>query len=252
MPMVQYWKTKESVAAKVTRDTTGSLIMKMEGEKYHFPTFPRGHLLFGQLSKLKHEIKNQIFNDSWWKLEAGADRKKVIQDIKDKLFGEIADIAELSKYDMLPEKSMCASIKELHRAMTVIEKDFTPAQQEKFKKLKEYFCFVLQEDDGYRNRAQWIVKYFKPNWWMWMFQNPIRVFEKSLIMLEHGEVIGDMKEKIRLLRRILLLVLENEQIRNAFNRLCREIDWNKIKLSQADMYHFRGKYFKVDLDILEY
>jgi hypothetical protein len=61
---VQYWKTKESIQAKVTHAKDGSQIMWLEGEKYPFPTYPRGYMLFGSLSKLKHEIKNQVFNDN--------------------------------------------------------------------------------------------------------------------------------------------------------------------------------------------
>jgi len=71
MPMVKYWKHKDKCSAKITTAEDGSIIMKMEGEDYPFPTFPRGHLLFGYLSKLKHEIKNQIFNNAWGLLEKG-------------------------------------------------------------------------------------------------------------------------------------------------------------------------------------
>jgi len=49
MEMVKYWKTQSSVQAKVT-EKDGVTIMIMEGEKYDFPGFPRGHLLFGKLS----------------------------------------------------------------------------------------------------------------------------------------------------------------------------------------------------------
>ena len=71
-------------------------------------------------------------------------------------------------------------------------------------------------------------------------------------MLEHGEVIGDMKERQRLLKRILELMLEDEETQKKFIALFREINWNKVKLTKADKYHFRGKYFKVDLDLLDY
>ncbi len=72
--MVHYWKTKSGVQAKVTKAKDGSTHMIMEGEKYAFPTFPRGHILFGHLSKIKHEIKNQIFNESWKQLEEGKNK----------------------------------------------------------------------------------------------------------------------------------------------------------------------------------
>ena len=245
MEMVSYWKDKESVTAKVTNAEDGSLIMCLEGEKYPFPTYPRGHLLFGPLSKLKHEIKVQIFNENWWKLEAGVSKKEVIKDIKSKLFNEIAEIAELSKYDMLPLNKMTPSVREIYRAWTKIA-------PEKTYPLRDYLCFILQEDDGYRMRLQWLVEYFNPNAWYLRWVNPIELFEKALNMIEQAEVIGDMKERERLLRRILLVCLEDNTIGDLFVKLCREIDWNKVKLTEADKYHFRGKYFKVDYKIIEY
>lgn len=241
MEMVQYWKEKESVAAKVTKSENGSIIMRLDGEKYPFPSFPRAHLLFGHLSKLKHEIKNQIFNDNWWRLEKGDDKKEVIADIKRKLFGEIAEIAKPLKYEMLPPETMSPTVREIYRAWTKV----APHTYQ----LRDYLCLILQEDDAYRFRVQWLVKYFNPKWFN---RNFVKLFEKGLQMMEHAEVVGDMKERIRLLRRILLLVLEDENVRNLFEKLCREIDWKKVKLTKADAYHFRGKYFKVDMDVLEY
>lgn len=239
MPMVQYWKYKDSVQAKVIRSEDGSLHMKMEGEEYDFPTFPRGHILYGRISKLKHEIKNQIFNDSWYALERGEDRKEVIRRAKGKLLGEIADLAASMKYDMLPVRSMTPSVREIHRAWTKV----APA---KTYPVRDYFCFILQEDDAYRFRVQWVAKYF-PGWFRY-----VKHLDKALQMMEHAEVIGDMKERIRLLRRIVLLALEDPVILDLFNKLVREIDWKKVALTEADKYHFRGKYFKVDFDLLEY
>ena len=190
MEMVQYWKFKEAVAAKVMTADSGTIYMQMEGEKYPFPTFPRGHLLFGNLSRLKHEIKNQIFNESWGKLENNIPKEDIISDIKAKLRGEIQDIAQTLEYDMLPPKSMCTSTREIHRAWTKV----SPETHQ----LRDYLCFILQEDDGYRMRMQWLVNYFNPNsFFVRLFgRNLIQLFEKSLMMLEHAEVIGDMKERI--------------------------------------------------------
>ena len=58
--MSSWWKTKEAVLAKYTEAKDGSYIMRMEGEPYDFPGYPRGTLLFGSLSPLKHHIKNQM------------------------------------------------------------------------------------------------------------------------------------------------------------------------------------------------
>lgn len=256
MEMVQYWKTKTAIPAKLTQAEDGSIIMQMEGEKYAFPTFPRGHLLvpgpnekYPPLSRLKHEIKNQIFNETWAKLEEGVftpyGKNQAIRNIKDKLLGSIAELAETMRYEMLPPNSMTPSVREIHRAWTKVAPTKTYP-------IRDYLCFILQEDDGYRNRLQWIIKYFNPNIWYMRFFNPIKLFGKSLEMLEHAEVVGDMKERIRLLRRVLLFALEDETIKNLFLKFVREVDWRKVALSRADAYHFRGKYFKVDMDVLEY
>src|SRR3972149_8974982 len=82
MPMVRYWKYQDKQEAKVTRNQEGALIMKISGEDEDFPGFPRGYLLFGKLSKLKHEIKNQLFNYSWARLEEGMNEKELIKEIK--------------------------------------------------------------------------------------------------------------------------------------------------------------------------
>ena len=244
MPCVQYWKTKESVQAKITKAKDGSLIMLLEGEKYPFPTFPRGHLLIGAngqysaLSILKHQIK-QVFNESWQELEEKKDKKEIISNIKDKLF-KMVEYAKPLKYDMLPPEVMTPSVREIYRAWTKIA-------PEKTYPIRDYLTFILQEDDGYRFRVQWLVKYFSR-----VKFNPVKVFSKALGLLEHGEVVEDMKERQRLLKRILMLCLEDKNIKDLFIKLFREINWNKIKLTKADKYHFRGKYFRVDYDILEY
>lgn len=240
MEMVQYWKKNESVAAKVMKSKDGSLVMQLEGEKYPLPSFPRGHLLYGPLSKLKHEIKNQIFNESWAKLEEGIDKKEIIDGIKHKLYTEIPKYLEPLKYDMLPPESMCPSVREIYRAWTKVSPETAV--------LRDYLCMILQEDDSYRWRVSWLVK-----WFGWFIKwNPVKSFDYALKMLEHGEVIGDMKERQRLLRRILMLFLEDESTMEKFIKLFKEIDWNKVKLTKADSYYFRGKYFKVDLDLFDY
>ena len=253
MPMIQYWKMKEAVLAKVTKDKDGALIMVMDGEKEYYPGFPRSHLLFGPLSKLKHEIKNQIFNDSWRLLEEGKPKDEVIGYIKDILPG-LEEYLELSKYDIVPPEKMISAVREIWRAFSKVEKEYSGNTKEKIRLIKEMMTYVMQEDDSYRFRLQWIVQIFNPSsWWFKLFfRNPVKDFEIALQELEHAEIIDDMKAKIRLLRRILLLLLEDKKIKEAFNKLCKEMNWNKLKLSEADKFHFRGKWFKCDFDKFEY
>ena len=239
MEMVSYWKTKESCAAKVTQQN-GVTVMMLEGEKYPFPGFPRGYLLFGKLSKLKHEIKNQIFNDSWAKLEKGVPKNMVAEDIKRDILPKIYEILEQNRFDMVPYEAMVPAVKEIYRAMMKVAPEH--------KQFIDMITYILQEDDGYRFRVQWIVTYFG---WLRFF-NPIKSFERGLTMLEHGEVIGDMKERIRLLRRILLAFLKDENVKKKFLAFWKEVNWSKVKMSKADKYYFRGKYFKVDFDKFDY
>jgi len=241
MEMVQYWKHKESVQAKVT-ELDGVTVMYMEGEKYAFPGFPRGHLLFGSLSKLKHEVKNQIFNESWALLEEGGSSKEVIQHIKSKALPNVFKILEANRYDLVPEKKMVISVRELHRAWTKV----SPGTHE----LRDLICYVLQEDDGYRFRFQWLAGYMPT--WLFRFVSPTKALDKAFQWIEVAEVINDMKERQVLLRRIIMTILDDPHYRKQLDRLFREIDWKKIRMSKADKYFFRGKYFKVDLDLFEY
>jgi len=243
MPMVRYWKTKSEVIAKITTDKTGATIMKMEGEDYEFPGYPRAHSLFGSLSPLKHQIKNQIFNDSWAELEENVPHEQVIANIKHKLRTGLTEFWEKVKYDAIPVDKMVTPVKEIWRAMTVLEPESTL-----IKPLKEMLCFIMQEDDAYRFRLQWLFGIFRPRWWI----KPERLFRIALTELENAEIIGDMKERQRLLKRILLLILEDKKINYLFKKLIKELNWKYLKLSKADKYHFRGKYFKVDWDKFEY
>lgn len=250
MPMVRYWKFKESVSAKVTKNKDGALVMVMDGEDEVFPGFPRGHLLFGSLSKIKHEIKNQIFNESWRFLEEGAISEEVNHYIK-KTIDKVSELLEVTRYDMTPPQKMVAPVREIWRAFTILEEKY---KSKRIKTLKEILTYILQEDDAYRFRVQWIVQIFNPSsWWFkLLFRDPIKDFKIALNELEHAEIVGDMKDKIRLLRRILLVLLEDSNINKLFREFCREVNWNKLKLSNADKYFFRGKYFKVDFDKFDY
>lgn len=259
MPMVKYWKTKECVAAKVITNKDGALVMQMEGEDEVFPGFPRSHTLFGTLSKLKHEIKDQIFNDSWWALERGEKPEDIIDRIKKLVCGGVKvrdtgsvgfstfvageDCLDRCRYDMVPPEKMVTPVKELWRVFSKLEE-----KEPRLKWLKEVITYLCQEDDAYRFRVQWIVQIMRPRW----YKDPIKWLDLALEELENAEVIGDMKIKIRLLRKIWLLVLQDKRVMELYREFCKEADWDKLKITKADKYFFRGKWFKVDLDKFEY
>lgn len=258
MPMVQYWKKDHGVvAAKVIKNKDGALVMKMEGEKEVFPGFPRGHLLFGTLSKLKHEIKNQIFNESWEKLEDGISLKEIINDVKVKIVnglpitddktipvGKLGDpVMDYCVNDMVPPEKMIPAAREVWRALSVIE-EYEP----KIHWLKLALTYILQEDDAYRFRFQWLV----PILCQWFNTDPIKSLELALTELENAEIVGDMKARIRLLRRVVMALMEDEKIRQLFLDFYHEVDWKKVRLTNADKYHFRGKWFRVDWMLFAY
>ena len=235
--MVKYWKTANSAAAKVITLKDGSTAMAIEGEDEIFPGYPRGHSLFGSLSPLKHQIKNQIFNDSWWALEDGKNEGWIIDNIKDVIRNKLTTFWDDVKYDAIPPENMVEPVRELWRVFTKLE-----PESDIIKPIKEMMCFIMQEDDAYRFRMQWLFGIFKHR----------RLLELALTEIENAEVISDMKEKERLFKRILLLILKDKRINYLFNKFCKEINWKKMRLTRADKYHFRGKYFKCDWDKFEY
>lgn len=230
--MVEWWKTKEAVRAKVTEAPDGSYVMYMEGEKYPFPGYPRGHLLYGSLSPLKHHIKNQIFNESW-ELD---DARDVINHVHNKALPNIYKMGHDVRHDMMPYQRMTPAVKEIHRAMTVAG---IPSQ------LRDILCFIFQEDDAYRFRFQWLIPHLSK-------RNPTVSFEDAMKLMEHAEVVNDMKERVRLVNTILIALFMDEDTREKFERFIKELNFKKVKLSKADKYYFRAKYFKVDYPYYDY
>ena len=66
------------------------------------------------------------------------------------------------------------------------------------------------------------------------------------------DVIDYMKERQRLLKRILLTLLEDKVIGKCFEEFCREVNWKKLYLKESDRYHFRAKYYKADYRLFDY
>lgn len=256
---VEYWKRQDAQEAKVVRAKEGHLVMYIKGEKYPFPGFPRGILLYGSLSPLKHLIKNRIFNQSWKMLEEGKPNEEVVKHIKaslDEIFclpdkgkPEDSESREVKpyRYDMLPVEALNPPVKEVWRAFSKIEK-----MGHRVKGLKELLCFIIQEDDAYRMRVQFLSRFFNPNSWWRRWRDPVKDFDLALSMLEHAEIVGDMKERARLLRRVLLVALKDPAIKNCFIALCKEMDWKKLNLTDADLYYLRAKWYKPDFPYYNY
>ena len=167
--MVQYWKKGDSARAKVTKGEDGATRMHIEGEKYEYPGFPRGHILTKSLAKVKKKIKQKFFNT---------------------VFDELKSMDDEAGYDMVPPENMVPPVRELYRALDELENaEVIPDMKGRIRLIKKVITFFLQEDDAYRMRWQWIME---------------------------------------------------------------RINMKKVKLTKADKYYFRGKYFKVDHDKLDY
>lgn len=252
--MVGWWKTKMKVRAKRIRRVDGNYEMIIEGEKYPQPNYPRGHILFGPMSKLKHEIKNQIFNASWWALDTQVPQHLLIESLKYSTLPAIFALMEESRFDMLPFRSLSPVLKELSRGFTEVARRLPEERADRARKLRDLICFILQEDDAYRFRFQWVAGFMNPHslWRKLTGRTWTKDFELALSLLEHAEVVGDMKERQRLFKRVLLAILEDPETHESFDMLVHELDWSKLKLSKGDKYYFRGKYFKVDYPYYSY
>jgi glycerophosphoryl diester phosphodiesterase len=154
--------------------------------------------------------------------------------LRKEAFPYVFNLADQCKYDMVPPEVMVPPVKELHRAMTVAG----------IGKWKDIATFIFEEDDAYRMRFQWIAKFIK--------KPTIEQFLAAVAKLEHGELVSDMKERIRLIHRVLSEIVKDPEFRAAFERVIKEIDWKKVRLSDADKYFFRAKYFKVDWPEYQY
>lgn len=222
--MVSWWKTKEACQAKVTQDKDGSYIMWMEGEKYPFPGYPRGHLIvnepgkYSPYSRLKHEIKNRIFNENWYRIERGAE---VTIDSQ-----EIFALAESLKYDFMPVERCAPSVREINK--------WLPNSP-----WRDIITCIFQEDDAYRWRFSYMAQFLDK-------KDPIGSFDKAMSILEHAEVIDDMKDRVRLIRRVLLKLWENPEYAKYWIHLVKNMDMEKVKLTKADLYYFRAKHFRPD------
>jgi len=230
--MVKYWQTKDAIEAKLTKSPEGHMVMMMDGEKYPFPGHPRGSLLFGKLSPLKHQIKNQIFNELWRLLEEKTPDAGIATHLQ-RAWENIFDLAKETKYDLVPFDLLVPPVKELWRAMEKVGVNPT---------LKEIVCFIFQEDDAYRMRFQWMAKFYP------LFGKPTRKhLSRAFDMMEQAEVVDDMKERIRLVKRGFLYMANDK-----LDALLKEINWKKVGLSKADKYFFRAKWFKVDYPEYQY
>ena len=222
--MVQYWKTGDMARAKLTTLKDGSYAMVIEGEKYPLYGFPRGPVLYGPLARLKHMVKNLIFNEVWKLLEEGKTSEEVMEYVRSVALPLITQEIDKSKYDFFPLEKMCPAVRELYRALSRIGFDET---------LRDGICFFFQEDDAYRFRFQWVAKYLNPRN---VFRRIYRLItrrpysfagEMEVVMnfLTESEIVPDMRGRIKLIKRVLFVFMQDKEFGELIEGMAWELDW---------------------------
>jgi len=259
--MVDYWRHGDVARAKIVHDKDGSLKLMIEGEKYLYPGFPRGHVLTGPLEELKTKIKNLVFNNTWQMIAENKSPEEILQVLESSVFPELLEEIKKSKLDMTPIDKCVAMVREIWRAWSEVERKITNTKdRENFRILKEGITFFFQEDDAYRFRVQWMAKYANPKsilnriygFLMRRKGLPIKEISHLLKILENAEVVPDMKARINLIKTVFLIILQDQKIKEFMEAFYQELNWKKLYLSKADKYYFRGKYFKVEHDHFDY
>lgn len=266
--MVRYFKKKDAERALVT-ERNGYLEMIIDGEKYSYMGFPRGHLLSTKLSRLKHRIKERFFNQTWQELEEGKPEIEILKRIKGEAMDDVIRLAEgkelvLSpterehltplddlKFLFVPSEKMVPAVRELWRVLGLTENKLNEVKKRKLNAVKKLLCFLLQEDDAYRLRYQMIFGFFNPkslkNRLLGLFGlDLVKVFAEAMEFLEYAEATEDMKGRIRLWKRVFLLILKDPTVRFIFDEMCREMNFGKVRLTEQDKYYLRAKWIRAD------
>lgn len=132
--MVQYWKDGDKARARVVENETGEYGMDIEGEKYRYPGFPRGHVLTGSFARMKKGLKEFLLN---------------------KAFAEMERMYADSKEDMLPPEKMVPAVRHIWETFEKLENcEVNDDMRGRIGLIKKVFCQILQEDDAYRFRGQ--------------------------------------------------------------------------------------------------
>lgn len=81
----------------------------------------------------------------------------------------------------------------------------------------------------------------------------VREMAKVLDHMVEMEVVEDMKERMRLLRNVIVfLAQEDDAYRIRMQYFFSKMNQNKVKLDKSDLYYARGKYWKADFDYINY
>lgn len=131
---VRYYKTQESTRARLVNAKDGSLQMELQGEKYPFKGFPRGHILMGPLANIKKALKDMVFNT---------------------VFKEIEKMYDDAKLNALPIEKCAPAVREMDRVFeNLVNMEVTDDMKGRINLIRKVIIFFLQEDDAYRYRAQ--------------------------------------------------------------------------------------------------
>jgi len=142
MEMVRYWLRRDMSRARVTVGKDKSYHMLIDGEQYPYPGFPRGYLMnkfheeleYPILSRLKHAVKNKIFNEP---------------------YAEIERLSKETNVHMVPKEHMAPAVRHIWETFEKMEEmEVTTDMKERIRLIRNVLCFIMQEDDSYRFRFQ--------------------------------------------------------------------------------------------------
>lgn len=159
-PMVNYWLRKEAALAKITFGPDGTRQMYIEGEDQPHQGFPRSHVLFSSIGRLKHVYKTKFFNPVAERLRTRT--RPSLDEVKTMLEPAQKDFqaaAANTTVDQTATHRMAPAVRELWRAFEELENaEVVEDMKLRVRMFKEVLCFFLQEDDAYRYRWQWLME----------------------------------------------------------------------------------------------
>lgn len=167
-------------------------------------------------------------------------KKSVIISILDYFLGITHWVEYKNKY-ALSTTLYCTAIQEVYRTSEVLLKYITDKEiVERVVKLRDIFCMILQMDSAYRARFQDIVPEFHKDA---LTKNPKKEIRRVMDIFIRREAVDGMNAmttKWQGLKKILLIILSFRRIKNILVKALLELDFDKVKMDEADFYFVCG------------
>lgn len=142
----------------------------------------------------------------------------------------------LKKMDVIPQPyEWCTSVKEFYRVSEILLNEVKhKGVREVLGKFRDLALMILENDTAYRFVAQDVIPEIDKN--KDLIDELKRVY-RVMIFREHP---GDQRNKWIRIEKLMLLVLRVPKIRKLVRKYLTELDFEKIKLDEADWYFVLG------------